>query len=279
MHRRGTMVNMEPVAWTVTARNLADHAGNAIHTDAGARAAGFPGALVAGVTTYAYLTHPIVEAWGVDWLASGTAEIRFRSPVFDRDLLELRPAPRVDGGVLVEAVRSGSPEPLATMVARRPVIEPPAGRRPGEELEPTAVILDGQWGSDYGWRAGDDLSIYAERGVVHPAAWPALANHITHAQVVRGSWIHTRSLIRHHALAPVGAAAFIRATVIDRFTRPAGERAVLDVTIDVEGIRVATIEHEAIVAVTRTDRWGRSPHPTIRSASLSLPIRGTDRCS
>ncbi len=244
------MVNMEPVAWTVTARNLADHAGNAIHTDAGARAAGFPGALVAGVTTYAYLTHPIVEAWGVDWLTSGTAEIRFRAPVFDQDLLEFRPSPQLDDSVLVEARRTRTTGALATMLATRTTFEPPADRRPGQELEPMAVTLEGQWGSDYGSRAGDDLSIYAERGLVHPAAWPALANYITHAQVVRGSWIHTRSLIRHHASAEAGSTAFIQATVVDRFTRETGERAVLDVTIDVEGQRVATIEHEAIVALT-----------------------------
>jgi len=51
-----------PTSWTVTAQNLAEHARNPIHTDAGAQAAGFPRALVAGVTTYAYLTHPIAAA-------------------------------------------------------------------------------------------------------------------------------------------------------------------------------------------------------------------------
>ena len=50
--------------WTVTARNLAHHARNPIHTDAGAQAQGFPRALVAGVTTYAYLTHPVVAGVG-----------------------------------------------------------------------------------------------------------------------------------------------------------------------------------------------------------------------
>ena len=45
----------------VVARNLPEHARNAIHTDAGARAQGFPRALVAGVTTYAYLVHPAID--------------------------------------------------------------------------------------------------------------------------------------------------------------------------------------------------------------------------
>ena len=74
-----------PEAWTVTARNLPEHARNAIHTDAGAQAAGFPRALVAGVTTYAYLTHPLAAGWGLAWLSGGGGEVRFRSPVFEHD--------------------------------------------------------------------------------------------------------------------------------------------------------------------------------------------------
>ena len=69
------LVVLQP--WTVRARNLSEHADNLIHTDAGARAAGFPAALVAGVTTYAYLTHPVVAAWGST--GSPTAVVRFVS--------------------------------------------------------------------------------------------------------------------------------------------------------------------------------------------------------
>src|SRR5680860_163226 len=70
-------VSETPTTWVVRARNLPEHAGNPIHTDAGARAEGFPSALVAGVTTYAYLTHPLVAAWGLDWLTRGGGEVRF----------------------------------------------------------------------------------------------------------------------------------------------------------------------------------------------------------
>ena len=57
--------------WSTVAVNLPDHANNAIHTDGGARAAGFTSALVAGVTVYAYMTHVPAVAWGREWLASG----------------------------------------------------------------------------------------------------------------------------------------------------------------------------------------------------------------
>ena len=78
--------------WSVTAQNLPEHARNPIHTDDGARAAGFPAALVAGVTTYAYLCHPVVAAWGLDWVRDGAGEVRFRSPVFAGDRVTCAPA-------------------------------------------------------------------------------------------------------------------------------------------------------------------------------------------
>ena len=81
----------ELAAWSAPAVNLPEHADNAIHTDAGARAAGFPSALVAGVTVYAYMTHVPAAAWGLDWLRGGGAHVRFRSPIFDHDLVNYVP--------------------------------------------------------------------------------------------------------------------------------------------------------------------------------------------
>ncbi len=102
--------------WTVRARNLPEHADNRIHTDAGARAAGFPAALVAGVTTYAYLTHPIVAAWGLDWVANGGGEVRFDAPVFDHD--EVTCTPVVDDDAVVVEARCGDEDgPRATLRA------------------------------------------------------------------------------------------------------------------------------------------------------------------
>jgi len=236
----------DPAAWSVTAQNLPEHARNAIHTDEGAEAAGFPRALVAGVTTYAYLTHPLAAAWGLDWVAHGGGEVRFRRPVFDGDLVRCQPSP--DGDAVVVAARTDEPDqPRATFRAVQ-VGGDAVPMRPGEPLLARSIRLEGEWGADYGERAGDGLGLYREHGIVHPAVWPALANHIVHTQVARGSWIHTRSIVRHHALAPAGATADVEAVVVRRF-QSHGERAMLDVRIAVEGTVVATLEHEAIVAL------------------------------
>ena len=232
--------------WSVVARNNPEHARNPIHTDAGAQAAGFARALVAGVTTYAYLTHPIVVGWGIDWLAGGGADVRFCSPVCQDDRLRLMPTGDEDDVVIDAFV--GDDQPRATLRATRDSGPPPA-LRAGEPLRLRGVRLEGEYGSDYGLRAGDDLATFTNLGVVHPAVWPALANYIVHRDVARGPWIHTRSIVRHHATAPAGAEATLTSVVVERFDSRAGERAVLDVRIEVAGIPVATLEHHAIVAL------------------------------
>jgi acyl dehydratase len=237
-----------PQPWTVVAQNLPEHAGNAIHTDDGARAAGFPAALVAGVTTYAYLTHPIVAAWGSDWVARGGANVRFRAPVFAGRSVECSPSAQDDDTYVVEAIDRGEQQNPRAIVEVRPDGGPPPEPRTGEQLDSRRFELVGQYGVDYGARAGDDLDLYDREDIVHPAVWPALANAVFSTDLVRGAWIHTRSAIRHHGVAQGGDVVDVHATVVDRFHR-GGERAVVDVRIELHGHTIVTIEHEAIIAL------------------------------
>ncbi|MEY4174454.1 MAG: hypothetical protein RI900_1619 [Actinomycetota bacterium] len=230
---------IDPVDWQVVARNLPEHARNPIHTDAGAQAAGFPRALVAGVTTYGYLTQPLITAWGLDWVAGGGGEVRFRRPVFDGDLVRCVVS-RDGDDVVVQAVTDEPEQPRAVFRAIRDGGTPPA-MRSGETLAARELGLAGEWGAEHS----------PGSGISHPAMWPVLANQIVHAQVARGSWIHTRSIVRHHGLARVGSVAVVRSSVVNRFESH-GERAVLDVVIEVDGVPVASIEHEAIVALPAT---------------------------
>ena len=234
-----------PNTWSVVAVNLPEHGRNAIHTDAGAKAAGFPRALVAGVSTYAYLAHPLIDAFGLDWIESGGGELRFRRPVFDGDVVLLQPTE--NDPLLIHAITSAPDQPRAIFHAVRKA-DSLAPLRDGEAMPEMHFELFGEFGSDYGKRLGDNHELCTTNKVVHPAVWPALANQVFQHHVARGQWIHTRSIIRHHGLARSGDVATLRTVIVNRFEQ-GGERAVADIHIEVNGQVVASLEHEAIVSI------------------------------
>ncbi len=78
---------------------------------------------------------------------------------------------------------------------------------------------------------------------------PSLANRVFKLQLVTGAWVHTRSRIRHLGVARPGDTVNIESYLIDRFSSRAGERALVDVRMSIEGKLVAAVEHEAIVAL------------------------------
>ncbi len=238
-----------PSTWVVSARNLPEHRNNPIHTDAGAGAEGFASALVAGVTTYVYLTRPLVAAWGIDWLTRGGGEVRFRAPVFADAEVHCVPTVEADGSVLVEAVCPDQDRnPRATFAAVRDAGPPPA-MRSGEALASRRFTLGEEFPADYATRAGDDLTIYGDLGVPHPVTWTQIANRIFSTDLVNGAWIHTRSIVRHHARARLGDTVDVHATVVERAQR-GGTRAIADILIEHDGRPIATLEHEAIVDLT-----------------------------
>jgi hypothetical protein len=67
---------------------------NKIHEDDLARQYGFKGGLVPGVTVYGWMTHPVVEALGAEWLERGTFETGFAKPIYYEELCLRAPACR-----------------------------------------------------------------------------------------------------------------------------------------------------------------------------------------
>lgn len=231
------------VAWSAVAPNLPEHADNPIHTDEGAREAGYPAAVVAGTTVYALMTHPPAVAWGDDWIGRGGCEVRFRGPVLEDDQVECRVAAGQHGHWTVEAVARGDVASTCEVWLDAELPE----ARDGEPLPSIELVLDDGWAS-YGTRSGDDLAVYAERGIAHPAVWPSLGNRVFKEHLVTGPWIHTRSRIAHCAVAARDTPIRIDSTVVDRFDTRAGARAVVDIRITDPDDRVlCVIEHEALI--------------------------------
>lgn len=231
-------------SWSTTAVNLPDHADNLIHTDEGAQAAGFERALVAGTTVYAYMTHPAVAAWGIDWVAGGGGELRLRRPVFDEDTVDVVISHTDTGLPVVTAEVTG--DARATLDLWRSVDAPTL--RDGEVLKPLDTTIE-ESHVDYGMRCGDDLTLYAEQNVVHPVVWANLANTVFKQNLVTGPWIHVRSKIYHQGVARLGSRIHVDAHLIDRFDSRAGERALVDLRFTADDQPLATIEHEAIIVL------------------------------
>lgn len=233
---------MPPITpWVVRAANLPEHGDNPVHTDDGARAAGHERALVAGTTVYAYLTHPVAAAWGVDWLTDGGGEVRFRSPVFDEDDVEVAAVDH-EGRTRLEAHSRGALR--ATFDVWLGLATP--GPMRGDEQPSLVVEIDDAL-AGYGRRAGDDLALYDDFGLAHPSLSAVLGNRAMMASVVDGPWIHVRSHISHQGIIRPGDVAVVDYSIADRFDSRAGERAILDLRVSVDDRPVLAVEHEAII--------------------------------
>ena len=66
--------------YSVRAHNGSEASENKIHDNDVARQYGFRGGLAPGVTDYAYMTRPLVEALGTAWLERGQLSARFVQP-------------------------------------------------------------------------------------------------------------------------------------------------------------------------------------------------------
>src|SRR5690349_22935179 len=102
--------------YRVIARNAATLSDNKIHSDEGARSHGFRGGLVPGITTFGYMTRPVVEAFGLAWLDHGSASIRLQKPVYEGEAIEVLGVVSAvtPEGVDIELMVTGEGETKAT---------------------------------------------------------------------------------------------------------------------------------------------------------------------
>jgi hypothetical protein len=75
--------------------------GNRIQDDEFARRCGFRSGLVPGASVYAYMSRPLVEFFGKEWLKRGSADVRFVRPVYEGEELRI-------GGFISSVERDGT---------------------------------------------------------------------------------------------------------------------------------------------------------------------------
>jgi acyl-CoA thioesterase FadM len=246
---------------------------NKIHEDDLARQYGFKGGLVPGVTVYAWMTHPVVEALGVEWLERGTFATRFAKPIYYDEPATVRAkvAARTADSVTIEvAAHNSAGEVCGTAmmtlsrgqlssppavggyaVAPVPVERPRATRAHLESLSALGtpeLELDGKAAGDYIARFGETLALYAGAGApAHPGIHLDLSNRALDRNVRMSPWIHTESRGRHWSAARVGERLEMRGRIERLFEKKGHELVEADLLLVAGGARpVASIRHTAI---------------------------------
>ena len=258
--------------YRVRARNTSAASENKIHDDTVAKRYGFGGGLVPGITVYAYLTRPLVEAFGRDWLERGTAAAKFVKPIFEGDdvLVTARVTGRDRDGVAL-ALTASTPNGgecavgTATLPDRASAPVDPAGYpeaalpddRPDVSREHLASIgvlgtpvvrYDAEAAAEYVDKVDDDLSAYrGPAAPAHPGFLLQQCNRALSGNVRLGPWIHTGSRVRHMGGARVGDTLSTRGRVHGFSEKKGRESVELDLLIVANGSRpVAHVFHSAI---------------------------------
>ncbi len=260
--------------YRVKARNTSSSSENKIHDDAIARQYGFRGGLVPGVTVYAYLTRPLVEAFGAAWLERGTATVKFVKPVLDGEEVTVSGvetardpksvtaslvATTAAGGecaTLTAALPAGSAVPVN--LARYPAAPLPAERPAAtrEHLGSLEVLgtpvdtYDEAAAAEYLQGVSDTLALYRGSGWVHPAFFLHQANRALSQNVRMGPWIHVGSVVRHLGGARVGETLAARGRVRSLFEKKGREFVELEL-VSVAGDRARPVAHVLHTAIYR----------------------------
>ena len=258
-----------PVAHTITARNIDPTSENKIHDDDVARQFGFGGALVPGVELFAYLTRPLVDAWGEDFVTGGVIDVRFRRPVYDGEQVVADARPDPDGGW---ALSLTGPDGVARSVGRAQwPTTAPAPDLSGFAPTPTSLPLPpagpdslarGPLGSvteaidndahlRYLTAIGETLPLYADKGLVHPGGLLRLVNALLVRNVVLGPWIHTGSSCRFLGVARVPTTLTAHGVVTDRYERSGHQWVRYDAVVLADEQPVMHVDHTAIYELGR----------------------------
>jgi hypothetical protein len=261
--------------YQVRTHNASEQSENRMHSDEVARQFGFKGALVPGVTVFAHMTRPLIEAYGEAWLGRSSSEVSFAKPAYEGELLTIDTRPDAAGAGHELVCRNEQGIELAHMtshtLASRPAIDtrsdippsPPIAERPlvtwelmevGKPFPALAWQPSGadnaQWCDD----VRDDLALYRGDGApLHPGFVLRQANFVLRRRFTLPAWIHTGSRVAFHDVLRVGPAYEVRAIPEEKWERKGHQFVRLYVVVRCGTATMAEIAHTAIFNPRRID--------------------------
>lgn len=247
---------------SVVAFNTATASTNKIHDDEVAQRFGFRGGLVPGVDVYAYLCHPPVTRWGIDWLLRGSMRARFHQPVYDGRRVDISVDDdgsmtlRDDAGERCAAASASLPDEPPTPLDPThwpevdQVDDPPSASpevlTPGTALGLAPHRFHADKALEYLAEVREDAPIYTSEGIAHPAWVLRDANYVLSANVRLGPWIHVESAVQHHGVVHDGEEVSARALVTREWEHKGHRFVELDVLHLADKRPVARNLHTAI---------------------------------
>jgi hypothetical protein len=233
--------------WQATAFNQVPHSANEIHGDKIAKAYGFKGGLVPGVTVSAYLCHPAVESWGADWLARGSADVNVLSPLYDGEAFEVEVTP-VSDTVYSAQLRRPDGTVSASAEVSLPMQTPIAPQRRHDAIgakraAPPAVLEHMQQLREQGccaaaftWLPEHEMHTYlldeAQLPLLHQMDGGGLANMsyilgcsnwVLARNAYMNPWVHMATRSQNYAPMQMGTALVAEIAVTDLFTKKGHE--------------------------------------------------------
>ncbi|HKY06407.1 MAG TPA: MaoC family dehydratase [Blastocatellia bacterium] len=268
------MREAETIIYRVRACNTSADSENRIHDDRVAAELGFRGGLVPGVTVYGYMTAPLVERYGMDYLERGSMRVRFLQPFYEGDQVTVRAeadetsrpakititAERDDGTVCATAVATAGQradcvseikiEEYARVALAAEADRPVASVEslvPGAALGTVIERPDGDQPRLLGQMEERLQVYYGDDAVAHPAVLLAMSNKALACNFRLGPWIHAASELVNLGVAKAKEEIEARARIRECFERKGHEFVVLDVLLLAEGTRpVQHVRHTAI---------------------------------
>lgn len=265
--------NQLPV-YRVRARNTSVESENKIHDDRVAAEYGFRGGLVPGITVYAYMTVPIVEAFGRGWLERGSMQVKFHQPFYEGEQVSVHAEVDGDGELVKIAVRAERDDGTVCATALATITDQTAGfgeariedypqsPLPAYEARPVAsresIVVGALLGTlkeriDLADKAQLDMLderleiYYGARAVAHPFTLLGFANKVLMDNFRLGPWIHSASDLINWSAARDGEEISVRGRIKDCFERKGHEFVVLDLLLVAEENRVVEqVRHTAI---------------------------------
>jgi len=259
--------------YEIAAHNYGAAHANKIHSDAGAAEHGFAGALVPGVAMYAYLTRPVIDALGLEWLQRGAISAKFIHPIYDGEHVRAEASITNSDPLVIHLQLFNSTGKLcavgsATMPQASPTVDPrnyllrplPADdeRWPATTAEINVGEMFGSFDFTLDLQRGmaqfledmvDGSPLYrGANAACHPAFWIAQANEIFMRNIALGMWIHTASEVQHYTLAEAGERLCMRGRVADAYEKRGHQILTADLAIVGEADRIISqIKHTAII--------------------------------